>query len=74
MGPRIVAFQRVMSLPEGKALRPGVGEVMRVISSDWRLKDKMLVGCGGGGGWRRGYRLMTVPLLMAGAGLLPDLA
>ena len=75
MGPRIVAFQRVMSLPEGNALSPGVGEVMRVISSDCRLKDKMLVvGGSGGEGWRRGYRLITVPLLIAGAGLLPDLA
>ena len=35
-GPRRVAFQWVRSAV-GKADMPGVGEVMRAISSDWRL-------------------------------------
>lgn len=37
-GPARVAFQWVMSAPEGKAEMPGVGEVMVVRSSDWRLE------------------------------------
>jgi hypothetical protein len=33
----MVAFQWVMSAPEGKALMPGVGLIMRDITSFWRL-------------------------------------
>lgn len=32
----MVAFQKVMS-EEGKAERPGVGDVMSAMSSDWSL-------------------------------------
>jgi hypothetical protein len=36
-GPRMVAVQERRELGEGKAERPGVGESIRVRSSDWRL-------------------------------------
>ena len=48
-GPERVAFQLVMSVSEGKAEMPGVGDIIRVISSDWRLRRfvsiGMLLGC-----------------------------
>ncbi len=37
LGPRRVADQCVMSVSLGKAERPGVGESIIVMSSDWRL-------------------------------------
>ena len=37
LGPERVAFHLVMSVSEGKALMPGVGEVISVMSSDCRL-------------------------------------
>ena len=53
----------VMSVLEGKAERPGVGEVMRAMSSDWRLGGFVSLSSAGGlvvvlGG----YRLTTLPL------------
>ena len=37
VGPERVAFHFVMSVSEGKAEMPGVGDIIRVMSSDWRL-------------------------------------
>ena len=39
LGPDIVAFQLVMSFSLGKAEMPGVGDIMSVMSSDWRLVE-----------------------------------
>lgn len=71
----MVADHLVMSVSEGKAERPGVGEVMRVMSSDWRLRGAsvvlLLMVCVCGGlevlySFRETaptYRLTTFPLL-----------
>ena len=37
VGPASVAFHLVMSVSDGKAESPGVGDIIRVMSSDWRL-------------------------------------
>ena len=37
MGPERVAFHFVMSVSEGKGEMPGVGDIIKVMSSDWRL-------------------------------------
>jgi hypothetical protein len=62
-GPRRVAFQWVRSAV-GKAEMPGVGEVMRAMSSDWRLRRLVgLVWFGlASSGEVEVYRLMTLPL------------
>lgn len=39
-GPETVADHLVMSVEDGKAERPGVGDVMRVMSSDWSLYEE----------------------------------
>ena len=38
LGPDIVAFHLVMSVSDGKAEMPGVGDIMRFISSEWSLE------------------------------------
>ena len=41
VGPESVAFHFVMSVSDGKAEMPGVGDIIRVMSSDWRLQNQL---------------------------------
>lgn len=73
LGPEMVAFHLVMSLLDGKAEMPAVGEVMRVISSDCRLKCQVSGYISRCQGCLVAYRLTTLPLL-AGLALVPPFA
>ena len=41
LGPESVAVHLVMSAPDGKAEMPGVGEVIRAMSSDCNLYNRV---------------------------------